>query len=237
MRGDLPGAVEGPKLLSHSSSKVGIQYLLHPIAQRHASITRRCGEAMGRSSIVGSNVSSYPIRNRHVTKMAWPNWNSWKTPNEVFENLRFVPPVYGISSPCCLLSESHLCCMWSTFHLQAWQAFPELKTYQPYPLYTRALSKLCQKLQKIPSSSSGIHNPLLLIFIYNDTKAGHLFWQPGQFGVHWNLALLVSSPCVSDLLQSIHRTGPGALEDTWRTEDPNRLHRLQRPHQYTLACS
>jgi hypothetical protein len=73
MRGDLPGAVEGPKLLSHSSSKVGIQYLLHPIAQRHASITRRCGEAMGRSSIVGSNVSSYPIRNRHVTKMAWPN--------------------------------------------------------------------------------------------------------------------------------------------------------------------
>lgn len=139
MWGDLAGAVEGPKLLSQSSSKVGIQYLLHPIAQRHASITRRCGEAMGRSSIVGSNVSSYPIRNRHVTKMACPNWNSWKTPNEVFENLRFVPPVYGISSPCCLLSESHLCCMWSTFHYQLGRLSQSSKAISPIH-FTQELS-------------------------------------------------------------------------------------------------
>ena len=131
MWGDLPGAVEGAKLLSEGSSMVGIQYLLRPIAQRHVSITRHSGEAMGKSSIACNDVFSYPIMNGHVTKMAWRDWYSWKTPNEVFENLRFVRPVYGISSPCCLLSESHLWCMWSTFHYQLGRLSQSSKAISP----------------------------------------------------------------------------------------------------------
>ena len=236
MWGDLTGTVEGPKLLSHGSSKVGIQDLLHPIAQRHASISRRCGEAMGRSSIVGNNVSSYPIRNRHVTKMAWPGWNSWKTPNEVFEisALYHLYMAYHLLAACC---QNHTYVACEALSITSLAGFPRaqkpsvLSTLHKSSLQTLSKALEYVLLIKCHTQPSPAHLHLQWYKGMSPFLAARTIWKTLEFGTSHKLPLCKQP---SEYPQNRSRCTWRYLEDC---EDPNRLHRLQRPHQYTLACS
>lgn len=158
MWGAFPRTVEGAHLPIQGSAKVGIQYLQHPIVWQHASISRRSGETMESLSTGGNNVLLYPIRNRHITKMACPGWYSWKSLNDMFEYLRFVPPVCDISSPCCFVVRITSMLYVKHFPLPAWQALPDLKSYQSYPLCTRALSKICRELRSVQLATAQAHS-------------------------------------------------------------------------------